>query len=225
MLCLEPAQCGFGVETVHVDNEDAGRRPGSDGDVVVGLLLPPRLDDVRVGGGVLRGRWPLPAACRAAGTGRREIPVAARAKAVRITARLLSQNGMSSSMSSSASPSAAPPASPSASARPSAAAHGCGCSQPPCPSVRRGRIELERWPGQSSVSSPAMAATASQLVMLSGSGFAPSRKYRTVFFLASSPLPSVSVGARSISTTSGLPARSACFQVLGRENFVAFRHV
>ena len=60
MLRLELAQCGFGVETVDVDNEDAGRCAGRDGDVVVGLLLPPSLDDVRVRGGVLeavgRGR-------------------------------------------------------------------------------------------------------------------------------------------------------------------------
>ena len=53
MLRLEPAQCGFGVETVHVDDEDAGRRSGSDGDIVVRLLPPPGPDDVRVRGGVL----------------------------------------------------------------------------------------------------------------------------------------------------------------------------
>src|SRR5258706_13524703 len=60
MLRLELAQRGFGVETVHVDNENAGLRTGSDSDVVIGLLLPPCQDDVRIRGGVLeavgRGR-------------------------------------------------------------------------------------------------------------------------------------------------------------------------
>ncbi len=43
MLRLEPAQRGLGVETVDVEDENAGRRAGGDGNVVVGLLLPPGL--------------------------------------------------------------------------------------------------------------------------------------------------------------------------------------
>jgi hypothetical protein len=66
-----------------------------------------------------------------------------------------------------------------------------------------------------------MAATLSQFVMLSGIGFTPLRKYRTVFRSASVPLPSVSVGARSISTSSGLPARSLYFRYL--DGKISFR--
>ena len=53
MLRLEFTQCGFRLETVDIDNENAGRCTGSDGDVVVRLLTPPSLNDVRVRGGAL----------------------------------------------------------------------------------------------------------------------------------------------------------------------------
>ena len=90
VLRLEPAQRGFGIETVDVDDEDAGCRAGRDGDVVVGLLLPPCLDDVRVRGGVLeavgRGRPLVARPAREDVESRR-----ARARAVRITAGSLSE--------------------------------------------------------------------------------------------------------------------------------------
>ena len=53
MLRFEPAQLGFGVNAVEVDDEDAGSRAGGDADVVVGLFTPPALDRARIGGRVV----------------------------------------------------------------------------------------------------------------------------------------------------------------------------
>ncbi|AHY49335.1 hypothetical protein BJS_06964 [Bradyrhizobium japonicum SEMIA 5079] len=40
-LHLKLSQQGLGIETIHIDYENAGRRAGCDGNVVVGLLSPP----------------------------------------------------------------------------------------------------------------------------------------------------------------------------------------
>src|SRR4029450_6682563 len=71
-------------------------------------------------------------------------------------------------------------------------------------------------PGQSSLFSPQIAATASQFVLFSGKTFfAPPLKYKTVF-LSSVPFGpfSVSTGADAIRTTTALPLRSLAFRNL-----------